>query len=536
VLSNFANLESVDLGDNRVADISALSASANIGDLYLYDNQLDDTAAPVLASFAQLNYLNIDSNSLTTLPALSNTLTGLTARNNQLSTLPDFSGMVNLFNFDMTNNQLSTLPPLPTFITQTLVCNNRIENVSALNGLEQIEVLDIDRPVITNLQLTPNDVLDLDQNTQLSYVVQFDNSTDGNIEITSPSGIRFGGYIDGQGNPQMFFFDPTTNKGTWQVTRIQPNGGFFYYNNEYAIKTLYLGFDSDVEINSSAAEDSEQPVLLNVSALQILEMDNNQISDLTPLVSLSVLDVLAVEYNNVSVIPILPVSLNNLLLRGNSISDISNIAGLTNLGYLDIAENSIFDLSPITGFTNLRDLFLANNQLTALPPLPVGITEVYANRNQIEDISSLNGLTSITGLYLENNHLLLSDLTTVIASLATLQFLDIRTNASNGAGLSAFVSSMPATSIQSDTNRPDILNLTLTPAATLDLDISTEIRLSVDTGAGYNGNVEITSPNGIAVGSGLNSGSETIFYLGECRALISSVRLRVTTPSPFANY
>ena len=57
------------------------------------------------------------------------------------------------------------------------------------------------------------------------------------------------------------------------------------------------------------------------------------------------------------------------LYLSNLISDLSPLAGMTNLSYLQLSNNSISDLSPLAGLTNLNFLFLSNNSISDLSPL-----------------------------------------------------------------------------------------------------------------------------------------------------------------------
>ena len=68
------------------------------------------------------------------------------------------------------------------------------------------------------------------------------------------------------------------------------------------------------------------------------------ISDLTPLAGLT--------------------NLTELDLYNNKISDLTPLTGLTNLEWLNLSDNNISDLTPLTGLTNLKNLHLASNNIT----------------------------------------------------------------------------------------------------------------------------------------------------------------------------
>ena len=78
-------------------------------------------------------------------------------------------------------------------------------------------------------------------------------------------------------------------------------------------------------------------------------INNNTISDLTPLAGLTQLTVLD--------------------LNGNAISDISALSGLTNLVVLRLGGNVITDISALSGLTNLVVLRLWDNNISDISPL-----------------------------------------------------------------------------------------------------------------------------------------------------------------------
>ena len=74
--------------------------------------------------------------------------------------------------------------------------------------------------------------------------------------------------------------------------------------------------------------------------------------------------------------------LQDLVLIGNEIHDISPLSGLTGLAFLDLGENQISDLRPLAALTRLETL--------------------HVWQNHIEDISPLAGLVNLKKLLVEN--------------------------------------------------------------------------------------------------------------------------------------
>ena len=104
---------------------------------------------------------------------------------------------------------------------------------------------------------------------------------------------------------------------------------------------------------------------------------------------------------------------SRLDLRDNQISDISLIAGLTELRELEINRNTISDISPVRGLTNLTLLAFKGNQISDISPIAglINLRGLYISDNPISDISPVRGLTNLTRLYMGDT--LVSDISPV---------------------------------------------------------------------------------------------------------------------------
>jgi len=83
--------------------------------------------------------------------------------------------------------------------------------------------------------------------------------------------------------------------------------------------------------------------------LNVLFLHENQISDISPISSLT--------------------NLTMLYLDGNQISDISPLSSLTNMSWLSLSWNQISDISLLSSLTNLMWLDLSGNQIDDISPL-----------------------------------------------------------------------------------------------------------------------------------------------------------------------
>ena len=124
-----------------------------------------------------------------------------------------------------------------------------------------------------------------------------------------------------------------------------------------------------------------------LSSRNKLTISRNQISDITPLQSLT--------------------HLTHLYLYNHQISDITPLQSLTHLKTLDVHDNHISDITSLQSLTNLTSLNLSNNQISDISFLQslTNLTELELRGNQISDITSLQFLTHLKKLDLRDNQI-----------------------------------------------------------------------------------------------------------------------------------
>lgn len=113
---------------------------------------------------------------------------------------------------------------------------------------------------------------------------------------------------------------------------------------------------------------SDISVIQNLTSLTKLELSQNQISNIWYLENLHSIRTLDISNNNITDFSVLEnhMGLQNLSLRGLKISDVSFLSGLTNLRSLHLDNNELFDISPIQNLINLDMLTLDNNNISDL--------------------------------------------------------------------------------------------------------------------------------------------------------------------------
>ena len=169
--------------------------------------------------------------------------------------------------------------------------------------------------------------------------------------------------------------------------------------------------------------------LASLNNLTSLHLGRNQIVDLTPLASLNNLTDLSLWQNQIADLTPLA-SLNNLTslhLNGNQIADLTPLASLENLTSLRLGWNQIADLTPLTHLNNLESLALDNNRIADLTPLVFlkNLTSLRLGWNQIADLTPLTHLNNLESLALNHNRI--ADLI-LLAQLNSLTYLSLSGN------------------------------------------------------------------------------------------------------------
>ncbi|MBB3839336.1 small GTP-binding protein [Runella defluvii] len=202
------------------------------------------------------------------------------------------------------------------------------------------------------------------------------------------------------------------------------NLGDFYFDKEIKkwVTTSNRG-------KKNSFKGNELVVLQKLTALQSLDLSNNQISDYSFLEKLTVLQSLDLSNNQISDIRFLEkfTALQSLDLSINQISDIRFLEKLTVLQSLDLSNNQISDIRFLEKLTALQLLNLSSNQISDIRFLEklTALQSLYLSNNRISDIRFLEKLTALQSLYLSNNQI--SDYS-FLEKLTALQSLDLSNN------------------------------------------------------------------------------------------------------------
>ncbi len=167
-------------------------------------------------------------------------------------------------------------------------------------------------------------------------------------------------------------------------------------SNNHFSDLFYRFPDSLTQLNVSGNQIANFSIL-GGRRIQTLYADGCQIervSNLPPN-----LTYLQMNYNNLSVLPDLPLSIEEFWVENNDIMYVSELINLTNLRVFSLESNDLVllpDLPP-----NLQNFNVANNNLTSLPNFPHRLKGAYFVNNQIAEWPVLND--SLENVYASYN-------------------------------------------------------------------------------------------------------------------------------------
>ena len=395
------NLRELNLGSNKLVNISSLCSLTKLTKLYLHDNQISDISS--LSNLINLTELYIgysgkNGNNVENISSLSNliNLKKLNIEKNKISDISSLSNLTNLTYLNIDSNKISDISILKnlTNLTDLNISNNKISDISVLENLNKLNVLFMQNNKMLDYQISDVSVL-----KNLTSLTHLNISYNKIIDISPLSNLTNLTRLNAESNlySDLKPVENLTNL-TWLEFHTTKVTNMDSIKNLTKLKALYTSsYISDISI------------LENLTNLTILNMCNNKnISDISVLENLTKLNKLYLNNNNISDISVLGnlTNLNELEVNNNLISDISVLELLTNLKELNLGSNQITDISSLENLTELTLLKLPNNRISDISALKHLTNLTILNLGTIlvlEDISPLSNLTALTQLYLDNN-------------------------------------------------------------------------------------------------------------------------------------
>ena len=305
-----------------------------------------------------------------------------------------FASLTMLEELDLEKNKVTGAEGLSQLerLTILILRDNLITSTDGIRDLPALRLLDVSgNPITGNVRFTGLDNLErllltahLDDLIGLKDLNKLERLALINCRIGDMSALGdlpelqrlglFGCQLDDSASLEKLH-----NMNTLSIINASPKGR----DDEMVLSPPFLAktnLSELRELNQLAILTIRHNGLTDISGLRglrlyLLDLNNNDIDDLTPLEEMD--------------------SLRELRLEQNNISDIRALGGLSNLGECILSGNRISDLTPLRELTGLYSIIL--------------------NGNQISDISPLQGLENfrkgmLSGLDVGNNRLPLSQL------------------------------------------------------------------------------------------------------------------------------
>jgi Leucine-rich repeat (LRR) protein/nucleoside phosphorylase/predicted MPP superfamily phosphohydrolase len=182
--------------------------------------------------------------------------------------------------------------------------------------------------------------------------------------------------------------------------------------------------DLTLSYSAGISDISKLTSLVNLSILDLKGTEIIDISALVKLTNLTTLDLGGTPVSDISALAGLT-NLTALDLGGTPVSDISALARLTNLTTLDLGGTLVGDISALAGLTNLTTLDLGGTQIVDLLPLSdlKNLTTLNLEGTEFNDISALSNLRKLITLDLSETNVL--DIS-ALAELRCLSYLYLK--------------------------------------------------------------------------------------------------------------
>jgi len=282
----------------------------------------------------------------------------VTAHEKSIRDLDGLQCLVRLITLDLTRNQITDVTPVQDLVRLQvlIVLRNRVSDVSSLNRLTQLAMLDIGKngliedasvvanmPNLVTLHMEQNRIGSLEPVRRLVHLGTLDAHNNQIRDISAVQDLVHLEYL----TLNCLKADGITYPDVSAVS------------NKPRLLTLQLA--------GCGLNDQQLAGITNLPALEMLNLDENQLSDLSPVRPLR--------------------TLKQLYLAGNQVAQLGPLSSLPNLVSLFLSQNQIRDIAVLgSQFPSLSTLYLNNNAITDLSPLSANplfgagdVIDVYGN-------------------------------------------------------------------------------------------------------------------------------------------------------------
>ena len=310
-LSQLTGLERLDLGHNAIVDLSPLSTLNNLWKLDLVDNAISNLAPLSTLTTLKELYLGqvwtdgiddweyVGGNAISDLSPLSDLtrLEKLHLAGNAISDLSSLSGLINIYDLDLRANVAADLSPLAGSDRnyRTLYLGgNAITNVSPLSGLTGLERLDLSSNAVSDI--TPLNNESIWAEAVYRYLdLRYNPLDDASVDVQIPA-LESMGVSVRYWRASAFLPDPALRR---LVAKVSARNEFKIDDPEGYVRGIIrleafaagisdlTGIDQiqGLEVLYLAANTvTEIAALANLSQLSTVDLTDNRVSDISPLV------------------------------------------------------------------------------------------------------------------------------------------------------------------------------------------------------------------------------------------------------------
>lgn len=425
-LNKLINLDDLNIENNKISDISFLKNSTKLANLNLKKNNIENIDN--VSGLTKLTYLNLSDNLISNVEPIKSLtkLSSLYLSSNKISDISSLKNLNELSSVKLDGNKIKDFSSIndKKGIFEKIIHNQNVdlENVEVSEktfeidnvfvGLEKIAKggnikvsTEAEGVTVTlesgklNFSLTDKAMENIKEGLKLTVKFKFENEMDYennptvlnlNVNLVKPAKK----YVEIEDAKLLKVINKNLGKNRADNQKVTVEE-----MESLTELSIFLKEDGSADFSESA----KYSILGKPTSLKGTK-------DFKFAVTRGMKSIKGLEYAK---------NLKKLKLNENEISDISPLKNLTKLEYLEIQRNRIVDVNPLKNLTNLKFLKLYNNL--------------------IEDIAPLSNLTNLTGLDLHYNvtvggnesHKIISKGITDISALKNLkklEFLDISAN------------------------------------------------------------------------------------------------------------
>lgn len=388
-LEAFTNLEKLEFPTNQITDLTPLAKLTKLK--HLVFNKINEHGtkpldlAP-LANLTNLEYLDMAKNHIADLSPIKN-LTKLTYLN-------------------FIQNDITSIEPLRnlTSLTRLYPRANNIKDISPLQGLTKLT----EKPNFKGMNIAVSvsgSSIDLSEHIKPwdgTKITVVDGAYDQSTHVGKPSGtkntatFKFANYsiaeftgtitVTFTGEKELTFPDANLKNALLKLLKSQ------HIIKDDATKITDADASKVTDLSALAGSDATPPneKIADLTGLEYfknvtkLSLNNQNISSLEKIVSLTKLEDLNVSNNKISsVAPLKDLSaLKNLNVSNNTISDVTSLKGLSKLEKLDVSNNAIVDANVFSQFTLSGEAITLTGNKIAVPLPDAVASKVNDAKNQ----------------------------------------------------------------------------------------------------------------------------------------------------------